>query len=128
MTEKVWTQKYLERRCRYWQGRLRLLDWNVTIRFCPQSELDDDAQAKCHWNEHARTCSIKIVNPDEYESALGVKQDIEDTIRHELIHLHFVFLGVLKGTNLILLEQAIESISGAFIAPKKRQTAQRAAN
>ena len=125
--EREWTHKYLEKRCRYWQVRFRLVDWNVSIRFCSRDELGVDEQAKSTYNEHSRTCAVLIVHPNEYESGIGVTQDIDDTIRHELLHLHFVFLGMLKGSNLIFLEQAIESISGAFMPPKKRKTTQRAA-
>lgn len=121
---KMFSQVGLERTCRFWQKKLRLADWRVTIKFVRAEEMGDEAQGKCHWNDQARTAAIWILHPDDYKPTNypnDVQQDIEDTIVHELLHLHLIAWDTDdKPADERFMEQAIESITGALLTLKRR--------
>jgi hypothetical protein len=117
------TETHLRRLLRYWQRRLRLADWKCSIRFAPKTELKD-CQGKNEHNENARTSEILVLNPADYdpnEYPGKIPQDVEDTVVHELLHLHFSWFKPRNKAEEIMLEQAIESIAGALIALKRRK-------
>lgn len=116
----AWTQKRLERTLRYWQGKLRLLDWKVTVSFSKKDEMPDDCQACIDWNLHSRTAVIQIMDPRDYESSLGLPQDIEDSVCHELVHLHLAYWDTKNKAADVQMEQAIESLTEALVSLKRR--------
>ncbi len=114
-----WTHKRLQRVCRDWQHRLRLNDWEVKIVFASLEDLPAESQGACDWNLHARTAEIKVLDPKEWDSA--IPQDVENTVVHELIHLHLAPWDTKNKAQEIQMEQAIESLSGAFVSLKRRK-------
>jgi hypothetical protein len=117
---RVWTQKRLERTLHYWQQKLRLLDWKVTITFARKDDIDDDCQASVNWNLHSRTAVIKVLDPRDYTSELDVPQDIEDSVCHELVHLHLAYWDTKNKAADVQMEQAIESLTEALVSLKRR--------
>lgn len=79
----------LRRLTRKWQERMRLMDWDIRVRFARK---DEEAE---HWgfvekHVHEKTATLVLTNPDspswkEYENP----RDPEEVIVHELGHLHF---------------------------------------
>lgn len=121
---KSFSQAGLERMCRFWQRKLRLADWRVTIRYASGEEFGDDSQGRNYWNDHSRTAEIWVLSPDDYNAGNypnNAAQDIEDTVVHELIHLHLVAWNTdRKPAEERCQEQAIEAITGALVALKRR--------
>lgn len=121
MAKRV-TNRELQRICQYWQKRLRLTDWELTIRFASLEELPPDSQACVLPNLHARTADIMVLEPKAYEAAAygGRPQDIENSVCHELLHLHLAPWETRNKAAEIQQEQAIESITGALVGLKRR--------
>ncbi len=86
---------------RKWQRILRLQDWRVTVDY--DGDMWDD-WGEVTWDIEAKTAHIRInpVSPPE------------ETIIHELLHLHAAPLGDLKGYKSDTLEQMIELTAGAL--------------
>lgn len=117
------TQRDLERMLKYWQRKLRLTDWKITIKFATLEELDGD-QGKNTYLIEAKTSEILVLNPHEYkpEEYPGKQpQDVENTVVHELLHLHLAPWKTRNAAEEVQMEQAIESMADAFRSFKQRR-------
>lgn len=121
---KMYDAASLSRLTRFWQKKLRLTDWKVTVRYAKQDEFEDgDGQGQCNDSLHARTAEIFVLHPDEYDPAIypnNLPQDIEDVVVHELVHLHLAPWVTKNKAERIQMEQAVESITGALISFRHR--------
>jgi hypothetical protein len=102
----------------YWQKQLRLQDWNIAIRFAHDIELDgDESEGTCAIWEKSKEAEVSIIYPDEYPKDAVFAQNIQRTIVHELLHIHFHFLRALPGSAAtqkwleLQEEQAVTAIS-----------------
>ena len=120
------TQKSLTQLAKRWQIRLRLLDWKVKIKFVSAEEFNragkpfehstDNAMGFCVNLPEARQANIYIVNPAEVEQdEMEDRVDVENTLVHELLHLHFAPFANKHPDDDLLYEQAIEAITGALL-------------
>jgi len=76
-----------------WQKRLRLDDWKIETRMVRSTDLKPDTLGNLKWNNTTRTAVIKVLSPVDYEIPLGdIREDIEYTVVHELIHLQLSVL------------------------------------
>jgi hypothetical protein len=116
------SQAQLDRWVRQWQQVLRLQDWQVKVELCRERDMK---QAGCEGlndhNVHLKRSAIQIRDPADHLNA-DFPADIEATIVHELLHLHFAGLYSSKGLQMQLWEQAIESIAMAFVGMKRERT------
>ena len=121
---KRYTVPALKRLMQFWKTKLRLNDWNVTVRYAKQEEFEDgDGQGQNNWNLHSRSSEILILHPDEYSPAdypNSVPQDIEDCLVHELLHLHLATWNTKNRAEEVHLEQAVEAMTGSMIALRRR--------
>jgi hypothetical protein len=77
-TEKLW----------YWQRRLKLQDWDISIVIARATELKPRTLGNIHWDNHKKTATIRVLDPADYElPPAQMYADIEFTVVHELIHL-----------------------------------------
>jgi hypothetical protein len=120
-----WTQARLERTMHYWQARLRLLDWKTSIEFVRFPDMPKDSQACIDWNLHSRTAVIWVLDPRDWaehgSSSTGEKQDIENSVCHELVHLHLAYWDTKNKAQDVQMEQAIESLTEALVSLKRRE-------
>uniref|UniRef100_Q01PR6 SprT-like domain-containing protein n=1 Tax=Solibacter usitatus (strain Ellin6076) TaxID=234267 RepID=Q01PR6_SOLUE len=78
VAEKLW----------YWQHRLNLQDWDISIVVARASELKPRTLGNIHWDATKKTAIIRVLDPADYElSAAAMFDDMEFTVVHELIHL-----------------------------------------
>lgn len=78
---------------RVWQKRLSLEDWKVELRIVRSWELKPDTLGNLRWNSTARTATIRVLDPVDYDLPLAkIPRDIEMTIVHELLHLQLSVL------------------------------------
>lgn len=84
----ILTQEQLEERLAYWQKKLRLQDWLVTVELCRMKTLED-AQARNHYQRQHKMARIYIGDLTDYEPFQRVHLDMEWNLVHELLHLHF---------------------------------------
>ncbi len=76
--EKLW----------YWQKRLNLEDWNVSVAIVRSSELKPKTLGNIHWDTDKKTAIIRVLDPAEYQMPFReMLDDMEFTVVHELIHL-----------------------------------------
>ena len=78
VTEKLW----------YWQRRLNLQDWNISIVVARATELKPRTLGNIHWDTTKKTAIIRVLDPADYElPPAAMLDDMEFTVVHELIHL-----------------------------------------
>lgn len=101
----------LEKLCAYWQKRLRLQDWDVTVKPVRHHELDQYRHAEISICSERKTAVMSVVNLADRNAELAIT--IEESVIHELLHLHFdSFWNKGKSTE---MEQAINLIAKAFV-------------
>jgi hypothetical protein len=94
------TGKQLASMGRRWQRRLRLADWRVAFAF---ADLPPDTLGQVESDADAREATVSIARRCD---------DIEGTVVHELLHLHF---DAPAGTA---QEQAINAVADALLGRK----------
>jgi hypothetical protein len=76
----------------------------------------------CNWTLSKREAAVRILDPIDYPDDVVFDQDVEKTVVHELLHLHFApFMGDYKPDDLehIAKEQAIEAVAKSLVALKR---------
>lgn len=110
-----------------WQKRLRLQDWHVQIALTRERDMPiDSSRGAVKWNVNNKEAWIHILDPIDYPPA-QIPQDMEQTIIHELLHLHLVMVAELAEESApinIAVEQAIVCISEAFVRLKREEVKQ----
>jgi hypothetical protein len=109
-----------------WKPILRVSDWEIKIKWVKQYAMgNNDADGTCCHTAAAKAAVIKILEPEDFDPGSGLwLQDVEDTVVHEMLHLHFAALPRHEGTDHIVFEQAIVSLTSALLdrdrAPKQQ--------
>lgn len=121
------TNRELQQRCAYWQKLLRLEDWRVDVRLADSVETDDET-AKCRVFQQSKQAVIRIAKPEsvdqtgEFYQAFPESYDLEHTLVHELLHIHFdrLFSEDANEHESIMQEQAVDFIARALIGLDRR--------
>ena len=113
------TQEQLEQACREWMKRLRLADWRVTVRWqgwVSMSVLGRSGEV--HWNLQQKSATIYILPPGQRcdDSPSMTPGDWEQTLCHELLHLHFAPFDDSGGEHETAQEQALNAMAEALVA------------
>ena len=112
------TLEELENLCWEWQVRLRLQDWDVKLRFARAYEIDG-ADARNVFQRNYKTSSIKIVSAEDIDPSRLHQPDVEQSLVHELLHLHFASIDNFSGAELVIFEQAIDLIAWGLVNAKR---------
>lgn len=99
-----------------WQAVLRLQDWDIEILYVKSFDLEVNTGGHVVRCDAKKTARVKVLDPDLYDPCLIVKQDVEYTVVHELVHIHFALIDDFKDTNNALYEQAVHRISKALLS------------
>lgn len=79
---------------KFWQGILRLSDWDITIDYWPHAALDGDvARVNYSVNQMTATIALRIpedLGPVERDWPEEEAADYDFTLLHELLHLKCV--------------------------------------
>lgn len=87
---KIYDGKQLPDVMHKWQHVLHLDAWDIRIKLCRQSEmLDPNVQGENNWTLATRQSVIHVLDPVDYPADTEFEQDMEQTVVHELLHLHF---------------------------------------
>lgn len=122
----VFTQEQLEESLTYWQEKLRLRDWIIKVKIARQRDMSlSDKLGEINFNVHTKTALISIIDPSDYDD--WGEQDMENTLVHELLHLHFSAISYHFGNKDIVVyemfeEQAIESITSGLVGVLREGT------
>jgi hypothetical protein len=80
----------IEALCRIWQERLRLQDWDITVKVVRLHEFDHKGTAGDAETFIAKQCAvIRLVEHNDRLPDTMVPYDDEMTLVHELLHVHF---------------------------------------
>lgn len=119
----ILTTKTAQTALAFWQKRLRLQDWNITVAVVRKSELSTGCYGEVGVNLIYRQAEISLMDPIDFEESDGERErDMEDSLVHELLHC------VLKDCRIdtrdsnrkltaagIAEERAIDALAGALV-------------
>ena len=112
------TQQNLETQCTYWQGILRLQDWDIQLTIKRMKDMGDRQMGSCVVVESMREARLDILDPRDYDAQAFIFKDAwtwEITLIHELLHLHLNDCDIeWKGAAGTAGERAIDHIAKAL--------------
>ena len=81
-------QGFAAERLSFWQKRLFLGDWKISVIVARAADLRPQTVGNIHWDRDARTAVIRVLDPADYHMEWQpMLRDMEFTVVHELIHL-----------------------------------------
>lgn len=112
----------LKKLCVEWQNRLHLHDWDIKTKIMRERDFKNtEAQAENSWVLQTKQSLIRIVDPIDYITDTEWPQDMEYSLVHELLHLHFAPFDNFTSGSLEdkMMEQAIDVLARSFIELKR---------
>jgi hypothetical protein len=109
-------QKHVTERLAYWQHRLKLEDWRISVAPARQSQLKPKTLGAIRWDKDKKTAEIWFLDPADYQLPYSeMLDDMELTIVHELVHLELASLPRSQASR-SSEEHAVNGISDALLA------------
>jgi hypothetical protein len=103
----------LDQQMRAWQRRLRLDDWSLRVQVVRQQELDRNTWGNAEWDPVKKTGTIKVLDPQDYNlKGAELRQDMECTIVHELVHIR---IAPLDANDYEIREEIVNSIMNGLL-------------
>lgn len=119
MSNPTLNQENLDELLAEWQKTLRLQDWGIQVLLGRIFDMvDENTTGQCTWRLSNKTALIRILDPSDYNPSFLRPCDVEKTLVHELLHLHFAPFCPL-GSETDLHEQAIEAIATGLVKAKR---------
>jgi len=111
------SQEELDAGVAKWAKVLRLQDWDIKICIKRQSEMScDQVNGENRWTLSNKESLICLLDPVDYPKDCRWEQDHEQTLVHELLHLHLAEWPVGKnGKATTAEEQAICCLADALV-------------
>ena len=96
-----------------WQKRLGLDDWTMTLQVVRQREINPNAWGSSHWDIHAKTATIQVLDPRDYNlKGTDLRLDMECTIVHEFVHIQ---VSPLDARDVHVREDVVNKIMAALL-------------
>lgn len=112
------TQRNAKQLCREWQKVMRLQDWDVKVFIRRASFFSsENVQGECRWVLPSKEATIFLLDPIDYPTDTSWEQDHEQTLVHELAHLHFAPFW--DNDDSVTMEQAIDAMAKALVSLKR---------
>jgi hypothetical protein len=109
------TGEFLNTRLSFWQQRLELGDWKLSVVSSHPSDLKPETLGNIHWDKDTKTAVVRVLAPSDYKMACpAALQDMELTVVHELIHLTLSPLRS-PSTNLGDEEHTVVKLADALL-------------
>jgi hypothetical protein len=108
----------LQTKCEKWQKKLRLQDWIVKPKLTRGRDMRvENRQGECVWQLKSKIASIRILDAVDYPDDVIIEQDMEKTLVHELLHLHFapLYANTEDASINDAQEQAIDCIAYSLV-------------
>ena len=103
----------LDRQLRFWQKRLGLDDWNLSVQIVRQKQLDREIWGSAEWDPDTKVGTINVLDPRDYNLKGGeLKLDMECTIVHELVHIQ---VSPLDARDEGIREEVVNKIMTALL-------------
>ena len=117
--ERLFSHSELELLCTYWQKKLRIYDWTIGLAIGRKDSFKVEGRAgEICITEANGSATILILDPVDYPKNSYIKQDMEVTLVHELLHLRFFPDARNKQEEvlgMLFMEQAIERTAQALV-------------
>jgi hypothetical protein len=108
-------QPFAEQKLSFWQQRLKLNDWRISVTFTRLSELPPKTLGGIRWDKGKKTAVIWVLDPADYQLPYHeMLDDMELTIVHELVHLDLASLPRGQASR-SSEERAVEGIAEAML-------------
>lgn len=125
MKEVVLTEEELIDLCAYWQKTLGLSEWEIRLRVCGKEELclepyeDDIFQvAQNTFSKTTLHSRISIIDHADWNS--DFPHDMEQSLVHELLHLHYwAFEPEFGSTEFMLWERSINQVATGLVKVRR---------
>jgi hypothetical protein len=86
-------EQFVHEKLPFWQKKLALEGWNVSIFAVRQSDLRPGTLGNIHWDRDKKSAVIRVLDASDYRMPIrDTLNDLEFTVVHELIHLELVSL------------------------------------
>ncbi len=80
--------RYLRPKLAFWQERLSLQDWTISLVQSHPSDLRRGTLGNIHWDVDKQTAVIRVLDASDYKRPFDAAvKDMEFTVVHELVHL-----------------------------------------
>ena len=90
---EILANRYVHEVLPYWQNRLQLTDWTITILMSRREDLRPGTLGNIHWDADKKSATIRVLDAADYPTPItAALKDMEFTIVHELIHLELASL------------------------------------
>jgi hypothetical protein len=84
----ILAESHAKTKLSYWQNRLNLKDWSISVAVVRSTELRPNTLGSIHWEAVDKTAKVLVMNPADYHMPLrDILYDLEVTVVHELVHL-----------------------------------------
>jgi hypothetical protein len=108
-------QAFAADRLGFWQRRLNLQDWTITVKVSRAGDLRSETVGNVHWDPEKKTAVIRVLDASDYQIPFAaVLRDVETTLVHELVHLELAYLPR-TGSSAAPEEQAVARITDALL-------------
>ncbi|MBR3241182.1 MAG: hypothetical protein IKF90_00595 [Parasporobacterium sp.] len=125
MREKcIVSEEILKELCKEWQERLRLQAWNIECGIYRERNFSNNGcDGENEYDLRNGNSLIRILDPLDYPKS-RFPQDMEATLVHELLHLHFAPFEPEKddGLDHHIMEHTICILSETLVALKRENT------
>jgi hypothetical protein len=118
-------QTEAQRVCERWQKILRLQDWQITTEICRSWNMPSGgATGTCQRVPARKVANIKILDGSDYSPDFHFDPNHEQTMVHELIHLHTYYIEPKAGADEFdpacavhdSMEVLVDAMAGALLA------------
>lgn len=110
------TEENLQAYVKYWQKRLNLENWKIMVNFYREHDFEHPrCRGENSYNITTGESLIKILDPQDYPKGT-FEQNIEKTLVHELLHLHFAPFEPEENLAHDLWERCIVEMATALTA------------
>ena len=107
--------KFAEERLGFWQERLQLGEWTISVAMARKDHLKPRTLGGIKWDKRKKTASIRVMDPADYGLPCAeMMADIEFTVVHELVHLELASLPKSEASR-STEEHAVNRIAEALL-------------
>jgi hypothetical protein len=121
----VLTQEELNELCAEWQNTLRLNHWDIYAAITRNSDFSDEGnEGEIDYFLEKGDAAIRILDPIDYPQDTPFRQDMEQTLVHELLHLYFAPFQPNKEKDELKYaywERAIDDLAKVLVKIKREQ-------
>ena len=112
---------FVEEKLEYWQQRLQLSEWNISLVMTRRSDLKAKTLGGIRWDKGKKTAAIAVMDPSDYRMPCAeMLEDLEFTIVHELVHLELASLPRSEASR-STEEHAVNRIAEALVKLQRHE-------